>query len=113
MKKEKNFRILNSIGDVDERYILEASPFEEKKKKRSPRRLMLTAACIATLVMTLSLWLFIPFSVEKQEDVSRYRDSEYYEIIEKLNSFKSRRREWLRCRRMPNRRRRVSPALIW
>lgn len=83
MKKEK---MLRSMELIDEKYIAEAEPQNtQRKPKRSRTKLLVLAAAFAALLTTLSLWLFIPFSVEPP-DVSRYADSEYYPIIQKLNA---------------------------
>ena len=47
MKEE---RILQVLGEVDEKYIAEAAPKEAKRKKPILRRLMIVAACLALLL---------------------------------------------------------------
>lgn len=82
MKKENWFKSLNL---ADDKYIAEANP-DVKVKNNSRKRIVMSfvaaAACFA-LVMC-NLWLFLPFN-NTPPDVSRYSDSEYYGIIQKLN----------------------------
>ena len=47
MKEE---RILQLLGEVDEKYIAEAAPEETPKKKPVLRRLMIVAACLGLLL---------------------------------------------------------------
>lgn len=82
-KKEK---LLREIGSIDEKYIEEADPTKIRRKKKAKLyRMSALAACIAILAVSMSLWLFAPFNTDPP-DVSKYADSEYYEIIEKLNT---------------------------
>jgi hypothetical protein len=78
MKKKDWYRALSL---ADDKYIAEAHPDRVIKSKRKRAFISLVAAC---LCLVLSLWLFIPFSTTPS-DVSRYSDSEYYELIRKLN----------------------------
>ena len=78
MKKKDWYRALSL---ADDKYIAEAHPDRVIKSKRKRAFISLVAAC---LCLVLSLWLFIPFSTTPS-DVSRYADSEYYELIRKLN----------------------------
>ena len=78
MKKKNWYRALSL---ADDKYIAEAHPDRVIKPKRQRAFISLVAAC---LCLVLSLWLFIPFSTTPS-DVSRYADSEYYELIKKLN----------------------------
>lgn len=80
MKKEK---MLRSMELLDDKYVEEAAPHKKKSKKRFIKFGVL-AACLA-LLTSLGLWLFIPFSTEPP-DVSEYSDSQYYQIINKLNA---------------------------
>ena len=78
MKKKNWYRALSL---ADDKYITEAHPDRVIIPKRKRAFISLMAAC---LCLVLSLWLFIPFSTTPS-DVSRYADSEYYELIQKLN----------------------------
>ncbi len=80
MKKEK---MLRAMDLVDEKYVMEADPRAIKKKNRRIRAGVI-AACACFLLVVVNLWLFLPFHVSPP-DVSAYADSEYYEIIQKLN----------------------------
>ncbi len=82
---EKKFKVLNSIGDVKESYLSEADPQREPRKGRTGRRLLAIAACVALLLTSLSLWLFIPYSNDPPS-VEEYSDSEYYPLIQKINA---------------------------
>lgn len=82
MKKENWFKSLNL---ADDKYLEEANPNAKIiniSKKRIALSIIAVAACFA--IVFCNLWLFIPFNTNLP-DVSRYSDSEYYEIIQKLN----------------------------
>ncbi len=90
MKKKK---ILDAIGQIDDRFIEEASPEnakeiirEAKREKREKRRWIRYGvwATVGALVIALNLWLFIPFSVTPPS-VAEYSSSQYYSVIEKIN----------------------------
>ncbi len=76
----KNKRLLESFGLLDDKYIEEAEPKAIGKRIK----LSVIAACAAIAVMSVVLWLFIPFRTTAP-DVSRYSGSEYYELISTLN----------------------------
>ena len=82
MKKENWFRSLNL---ADDKYIAESNP-DGKVKRFSRKRITVsviaTAACLA--LYFVNLWLFTPFG-HTPPDVSRYHNSDYYGIIQKLN----------------------------
>lgn len=82
MKKEKLARALDL---VDDDLLEEAAPVARKPKR--PRSLwrMAMAACLGAVLLACSLWLFIPFNTDPPE-LKQYRDSEYYDIILKLNA---------------------------
>ncbi len=80
--KEKRDRLVDAMSLADDRYVWEARP--DKKKRTAWARLGLIAACMLVAVTSLNLWLFLPFST-KAPDVSRFDDSEYYDVIQKLN----------------------------
>lgn len=83
MKKEK---MLRAIGGIDEKYIAEADPNKKAHRSKNIRlRLGLLAACICCVITAANLWLFVPFNTDPP-DISEYRDSEYYSIIERLNA---------------------------
>ncbi|MBO5355675.1 MAG: beta-propeller domain-containing protein [Clostridia bacterium] len=81
MKKEN--RLAQALGDVDDELLEKASPSQKRSVKRTKRTVWLSiAACFA---VALGLWMFIPFNT-KAPDVSKYAESEYYGIIQKLNA---------------------------
>lgn len=92
MKKKK---LLKALELADEKYVAEADPEKHFKgarlknkiadPKKRIRKLSLLAACLAVAVVAVNLALFIPYSTTPP-DVSRYADSEYYGIIQKLNN---------------------------
>ena len=81
MKKDNWF---DSLNNVDDKYIAEAHPQNEIKRKRNPVVLSLLAACLCLMIIASNLWLFVPFNTSPP-DVSRYASSEYYGLIQKLN----------------------------
>lgn len=80
-KNERFFSALNGIGD---KYILEADP--TKKKGFNIKKFAILAACFCLVFTSLNLWLFLPIR-NIPENISQYRNSEYYPIIEKLNEY--------------------------
>ena len=90
MKKNK---IIDAIGLADEKYIAEAAPSKKRVKSgklRTPvstkrfglRRIV--AASLAACFVLLTCVLFIPYRTTPPS-VARYENSEYYDIIVKLN----------------------------
>ena len=84
----KNERLITLIGGVDQKYVIEAeNKIKLKRKKRSERlKGLAIAASVAIVISAVSAWLFIPFSTTPKS-VAAYKDSEYYELIEKINDF--------------------------
>lgn len=80
-KDERFFQALNGIGD---KYILEADP--TKKKGFNIKKFAILAACFCLVFTTLNLWLFLPIR-SIPGNISMYRDSEYFPLIEKLNDY--------------------------
>ncbi len=84
MKKKKWF---SAIGEADEKYVAEADPTAPRRANMLPwRRIAVVAACFLTLFTALNIYLFKPITV-KPEDISGYKDSAYYGIIEKMNAY--------------------------
>ena len=75
---------------IDGKYVEEAAPEEAGRRRKTWMRIGALAACICLVVTSAALWLFLPFSATPP-DVSRYKDSEYYSVIEKLNALTYRR----------------------
>ena len=96
--------MLRDIGLIDEKFVDEASEADEKENRKSSddpaklaakraakkKRARVILAIAAALAVMFVLWLFVPLGVH-YPDVSRYRDSEYYEIISSIS-----RAEYLR-----------------
>ena len=79
----KKLEIMNLI---DDKYVNEANPESRRKKKKfNLMKFGVIAACICLMVTALNLYLFIPFKTQ-MPDVSKYEDSEYFPIIEKINA---------------------------
>ena len=89
MKKEKLLRAMNL---VDEKFVEEASPERAKKvnaaRKTRKREIFWRsmAACFVGLTVAFSCWLFVPFNTAPPS-VAQYADSEYYDLIQKLNVY--------------------------
>jgi len=81
MKKNSWYRALSL---ADDKYIAEASPDNVVRRKRSRRFVSIAAACACLALVVCNLWLFIPYSTTPPS-VSQYKDSEYYDLIQKLN----------------------------
>ncbi|MBQ3057364.1 MAG: beta-propeller domain-containing protein [Clostridia bacterium] len=82
MKKDNWYKALNL---TDDKFLEEANPNAKIinfSKKRIALSIIAATACLALVLG--NLWLFIPFNTNLP-DVSRYSDSEYYGIIQKLN----------------------------
>ena len=82
MKKRKWYLDLNL---ADDKYIAEAHPNNEIKPLWSKILIPLVAVCACLALLFCSLWLFLPFDTTPP-DVSRYSDSAYYSLIQKLNT---------------------------
>ncbi|MBR5322237.1 MAG: beta-propeller domain-containing protein [Clostridia bacterium] len=75
---------LLALNNIDEKYIEEAKPSSVKKFKRK-KTLVLLAASMAVM-FALNLVLFIPYRAQIPT-VLKYSGSEYYEVIDKLNTY--------------------------
>ncbi len=82
----KRNKLLRAFSLADEKYVAEADPTKENKKaKASLIRKCVLAACLCLIMTACNIALFTPYDTTPP-DVSRYSDSEYYPIIEKLNA---------------------------
>ena len=81
MKKKNWFR---GLSLADDEYVAEAHPDNMIKPKRNKTFISVVAACACFALIACNLWLFIPFSTTPP-DVSQYEESEYYDLIQKLN----------------------------
>ncbi len=82
MKKKNWYR---GLSLADDKYIAEAHPDNVIKLKRNRVFISLIVACACFALVICNLWLFIPFNTTPP-DVSQYADSEYYGLIQKLNT---------------------------
>lgn len=83
MKKEK---LLRAMSLADDKFVEEANPAPNiQKRKAAKRRLVIALAATLAVLTSLSLWLFIPLK-DPNADITRYADSEYYDIIQKLHA---------------------------
>ena len=76
----KKERLLLAIGDIDEKYIKEA---EFKMRTAS----IIKVAVILTVIIALSLYLFIPFA-PVTSDLSDYEGSSYFPLIEGIDEYR-------------------------
>lgn len=81
MKKQD---LLLSMNLIDDKYITEAGGNALKQMKR--RKKLIKLGVIAAVTLALCLFMFIPYST-KAPGLKGYADSEYYEVIEKLNQY--------------------------
>ncbi len=80
----KNKRMLQHIGDADDRFVEEAADSIEKQK--TPWLRILALACSLVFVVGLGLYLFLPYG-DGQPNLSPYRKSDYYGLIEKISAY--------------------------
>lgn len=86
MKRKKSERLVSQMSFIDERFVAEAAPTSEKKSRvHSLGRFAALAACLA-LIVGLGAYLFVPFQ-PVSSDLSAYRSSEYYPLIEGIESY--------------------------
>lgn len=79
---------LQSLGGVDDEYVLEAAPTGAVRRRaaKSPRMLAILAACLCFVLLCGTFALFIPYKTTPPS-VEKYADSEYYGVIQKLNEY--------------------------
>ena len=82
MKKKNWYR---GLSLADDKYITEAHPDNVIKSKNHRALISFVAACACLALIIGNLWLFVPFN-NTPPDVSRYSNSEYYGLIQKLNA---------------------------
>ncbi|MGM9641623.1 MAG: beta-propeller domain-containing protein [Eubacteriales bacterium] len=90
MNKKNWYR---GLSLADDKYVAEAHPDNVIKPRRNKVVISLVAACLCFALIVCNLWLFVPFSTNPP-DVSRYADSEYYGLIQKLNALTFERPEY-------------------
>ena len=81
MKKKNWYR---GLSLADGKYIVEAHP-DNVVKTKNKAWISFAAACACFALIIGNLWLFVPFNMAPP-DVSQYSNSEYYDIIQKLNA---------------------------
>ena len=82
----KRNKLLRACSLADEKYVEEADPTKAaRRSKASLIRKFVLAACLCLIMTACNIVLFTPYDTTPP-DVSRYSDSEYYPIIEKLNA---------------------------
>ena len=83
----KDKKLLRALELADDKYVDEAAPGRMIKKKRhfNPKVWGVIAACFCAVMIGFNLWLFIPFNTDPPS-VEEYSDSEYYEIIQRINA---------------------------
>ena len=85
MKRDKAKKLLGAMSLIDEKYVEEAMPDSMKLKKKMNIRRLLIAACVSAIILSLGLFLFVPFNHEPPT-VEGYENSEYYEVIKALQT---------------------------
>ncbi len=92
MKESRNEKMLLSMDLVDDHFVEEARQITSGKiktqdrKKRGFKKAAMIAASLMVVLTAFNLWLFLPFPAQPSP-LSMYKDSEYYPIIEKLNTY--------------------------
>ena len=80
----KSKKFLRALNEADDRFIEEARP-RPQPSRRLIYRIGLIAACLCLVVTGLNLFLFLPYDTSPP-DVSRYKGSPYYAVINGLNT---------------------------
>lgn len=81
MRKKK---MLDAMSMLDDDLVAEAAPKGRRSKKRTWITLAATAACFGIVLGSLGIYRL---TSKQNEDISHYRDSEYYPLIQKLTEF--------------------------
>lgn len=76
----KNTEMLLAMNLIDDKFIEEAAP---RKRNIRFRRAMIA---VAAILVSLMAFLFVPYNT-RPPSVEEYSDSEYYDIIKKLNEY--------------------------
>ncbi len=76
---------LRAVGDIGDDFIDEAAPVR-KKRLIGWQKFAAIAACIAIVFSAIGLYLFLPGDTF-DPSVSKYADSEYYQIISRIDKF--------------------------
>ena len=83
----KNKKLLRSFDLVDEKYLEEAAPTENKKKSVRSRVIKWgsIAASLLAVAVIFNVIFLKPYDDDALANIEQHADSEYYPIIEKLN----------------------------
>lgn len=82
---EDQKRWLGQLSQIDEAFVDEADPVRISKNPRRLKTAVAAAACLCLLLTGGGLYLFLPLK-PKTPDLSAHKESEYYELIEKMSS---------------------------
>ena len=79
---------LQSLGNADDKFVAEAAPTgKARRRSAKPARILaVLAACMCFVLLAGTLALFIPYK-NTPPSVAKYADSEYYDVIQKLNEY--------------------------
>ncbi len=83
----RNKKLLDAMSLADEKFVAEAAP-KYKSSRTLQKRIVLIAAIVTSLILSVGLWLFVPYSYVP-ENLRPYVDSEYFGVISALNSYNS------------------------
>ena len=79
---------LQSLGGVDDKYVAQAAPTGAARKRsgKTVRMISILAACMVFVLLAGTFALFIPYP-STPPSVAAYAGSDYYDIIQKFNTF--------------------------
>ena len=88
----KDKKLLRMMSSADDKYVEEADPAKNHQRRGAYKKIIIAAVVAASLLFgtlatagfAVGTWLFKPFD-NTPPDVSMYSDSEYYELIQKIN----------------------------
>lgn len=84
---ENGRKPLGIMSGVDQKYISEADPARSHKRSSNFWLITIPAAVLAIIIISINLVLFLPYNKSfTPPDVSQYADSEYYEVIARLET---------------------------
>lgn len=88
----KDKKLLRAMSLADDKYVEEATPAKSHSGRKAFKKIIIAAVVAASLLfgvfattgLAVGVWLFKPID-DTPPDVSMYSDSEYYELIQKIN----------------------------
>ncbi len=85
---------IEAMQYADDKYIEEADPAKAVKGKRMSFRhtLIVLTACVCLMAMLLGVFVIAPYF--KKDSIGRYKDSEYYMLIQKLDRLKKEQNQY-------------------